>query len=356
MSQSKKKKPDNRAVEKTPALQTIAKAPKGRLAGFIIASVVIAIILIIVGVFYYQERIAPFHQPIITVDNISINMGYFLKRTRLAGADPMRMLDSLAREQVIKLEAPRYVGEISAEDVDQAMRYASNTTSESEFKAWYRQTLNESGLSDSEFKDITRTSLLSALLHEYLAERVPTVAEQIHLHAIILETYEDAEKTRARWEAGEDFADLAREVSLDSSSSENGGDLGWFPRGVLDYSIEYAAFDLSTDNVSESLAYYDVSDTLSDTSSTESTEPLYWYLLMVSEKTDARELDENSLQALKNNALDDWLSAEWKLHEIHWHGLHSENFDSETYAWINYQLAKNETSSTQTSSGSSEGQ
>jgi len=349
MSQSKKKKPDNRAVEKTPALQTIDRAPRRSWTGFIIASVVIAIILIIVGVFYYQERIAPFHQPIITVDNISINMDYFLKRTRLAGADPMSMLDSLAKEQVIKLEAPRYVGEVSAEDVDQAMRYASNTTSESEFKAWYRQTLNESGLSDSEFKDITRTSLLSALLHEYLAERVPTLAEQIHLHAIILATLEDAEKTRARWEAGEDFADLAREVSLDEQSRDKGGDLGWFPRGVLDYNIEYAAFNLSTDNVSESLAYYDVSDT-------SSTEPLYWYLLMVSEKAAARELDENSLQALKDNALDDWLSAEWKLHEIHWHGLHSENFDSETYAWINYQLAKNETSSTQTSSGSSEGQ
>jgi foldase protein PrsA len=344
MSQSKKKKPDNRAVEKTPALQTIDKAPRRSWTGFIIASVVIAIILIIVGVFYYQERVAPFHQTIITVDNISINMDYFLKRARLAGADPMSMLSSLAKEQVIKLEAPRYVGEVSPEDIDQALRYTSNTTSESEFKAWYRQMLNENGLSDSEYREMMRTSLLSARFHVYLAERVPTVAEQIHLHAIILATLEDAEKTRARWEAGEDFADLAREVSLDEESREKGGDLGWFPRGVLDYSIEYAAFDLSTDNVSESLAYYDVSDT-------SSTEPLYWYLLMVSEKADARELDEDRLEVLRSRALEDWLTAEWQLHEIHWHGLHSENFDSETYAWLNYQLSKNQPSSTQTSSG-----
>ncbi|MFC2072569.1 peptidylprolyl isomerase [Chloroflexota bacterium] len=328
MSQSKKNEPGNRSAEKAPGSKIIDKAPKWNRTGFIIASVVLAIILIIVGVFYYQERVVPFQRTILTVDDSTINMDYFLKRTRLAGADPIGMLQTLTREQVIKLAAPQYVGEVSPEDIDRILRDTSNTTSESEFKAWYRQQLNENGLSDPEFKEIIGSGLLTARLHEYLVERMPTVAEQIHPHIILLETYEDAEEVRTRWEAGEDFAALAREVSLDEATKEKGGDLGWFPRGILDFQLEYEAFSLSTGNVSEPSAYYDVSDDPS------SSEVIYYYLLMVSEKAAAREVSEDYLPMLKAKVLDDWYLVELQFHEI------SSNFNSEIYAWLNWQLAK----------------
>ena len=255
-------------------------------------------------------------------------MDYFIKRTRLAGADPIDMLEVLTNELLIKVTAPRYVTEVSPEDIDQELRGIargeSETISESEFKEWYRQLLNEIGLSDSEYKDLVATSLLTSRLYEYLAERVPTVVEQVHLYAIVVEPYEDAEKIRARWEAGEDFADLAREVSLDEVSGEKGGDLGWLPRGVLVSGFDQVAFSLTIGDVSEPLAY--VSDSTSD--------EIFYYLLMVSEKADAREIDEDSLQILKAGALDDWLLAEQEFHEIEW------NFNSEIFAWINWQLAK----------------
>ncbi len=337
MPQLNKTSPGSNPAGKAPGSKAVARDRKGRRTAFIVASVVIVLILIIVGVSLYINA-APFRRIIITVDDTSINMDYFLKRTRLAGADPMAMLNVLTNEQLIKIEAPRYVAEVSPEDVDQALRGIargeSETISESEFKEWYRQLLNEIDLSDSEYKEMVATSLLAARLHVYLAERVPTVAEQVHLHAILLETYEDAEEIRARWEAGEDFADLAREVSLDEESREKGGGMGWFPRGVLDFQIEYVAFSLSTGNVSESLAYYDVSDPLSP-------EVVYYYLLMVSEKADAREVDEDYLPILKAKALDDWLSEKWeeKKDEIEWHGL-KNGFDDYTDKWIQLELAK----------------
>jgi len=260
MSQSKKKGTANRPAEKASDSKATDRDQKGRRTTYIIiASVVVAVILIIFGFFYNQEYVAPFRRTIITVDSTSIDMGYFLKRTRLAGADPFVMLNTLTNELLIKQGAPRYVGEVTPEDIERELRRiargGSETISESEFKEWYRQQLNETEFSESEYREIVHTSLLAARLHEYLAERVPTVAEQVHLHIILLETYEDAEKIRARWEAGEDFADLAREVSLDEESREKGGDLGWFPRGVLPPGLDYAAFNLSTDNVSEPLPY-----------------------------------------------------------------------------------------------------
>ncbi|GAB3022305.1 SurA N-terminal domain-containing protein [Bowmanella dokdonensis] len=69
---------------------------------------------------------------------------------------------------------------------------------------------------------------------------------------ILLETGEDegaarqkAEDILARIEAGEDFAELASEVSDDTFSAESGGDLDWFGRGVMDPAFEEAVFNLS---------------------------------------------------------------------------------------------------------------
>ena len=336
MAPSKKKGTDRRSVEEAPSAEAISRGWQWSWERFIIASVVIALIAIIIGVFYYQNNIAPFRRTIITVDDTTIDIGYFIKRTRLAGADPMMMLTSLTNEQLIKLVAPQYVGEVSAEDITQGLRITasggSGNITESEFKEWYRQQLNETGLSDAEYQEIMSTSLSAARLQEYLAERTPTVAEQIHLHAIMLETYQAAEKTRARWQAGEDFADLAREVSLDKETGEKGGDLGWFPRGILSPGLDYVAFSLSTDNVSEPIPY-DISEPSADPSQSSAPNVVY-YLFLVSEKAGAREVDENYLPALKEKAFENWLVEETGLHKI------SYNFNSEISAWINWQLQK----------------
>jgi len=333
---SKKKKADSQSVEKSPGVKAINRDWKWSWGRFIIASVVVALIAVIISIFYYQNNVAPFRRTIITVDDITIDMGYFIKRARLGGIDPMTMLTSLTNEQLIKLTAPRYVKEVSSEDITQALRITASgengNISESEFKEWYRQQLNETSLSDAEYKEIVRTGLLAVRLHDYLSKRMPTVAEQIHLHAIILETYEDAEKARVRWEAGKDFADLAREISLDKETGEKGGDLGWFPRGILSPGLDYVAFSLSTDNISEPIPF--AGEPSLDPSQPSPTEAVY-YLLMVSEKTDAREVDEDYLPALKDKVFQDWLAKESGFHKI------SYNFNSEINAWISWQLQKN---------------
>ena len=342
MPQLNKTSPGNNPADKAPTSEkhiklreeAINRARKRRRrTAFIIASVVIVLILIIVGVSLYINS-APFRRTIITVDDASINMDYFLKRTRLAGVDSMEMLGVFTNELLIKVTAPRYVAEVSPEDIDQELRRIasgeSETISEIEFKEWYRQLLNEIDFSDSEYRDYIGTRLLSVRLHEYLAERVPTVAEQVHLHAILLST-EETEKIREKVDEGEDLDKLTREIWQDKQSEEEADDLGWLPRGVLVSGFDDIVFSLPIDEVSEPLPY--ISDPRSD--------EIFYYLLMVSEKADAREVDEDSLQILKAKALDDWLLEEIKFHEVEWHGL-KNGFDSETYAWINWQLEKME--------------
>jgi peptidyl-prolyl cis-trans isomerase D len=62
---------------------------------------------------------------------------------------------------------------------------------------------------------------------------------------------EKIEAIKARLDAGEDFADLAREVSQDPGSAQQGGDLGRFGKGVMDPAFEQAAFALAEGQVSD---------------------------------------------------------------------------------------------------------
>lgn len=356
MSQSRKKQ--NRKGSTAPSASPRPQSGdrQGKRTAIILAAVVIIIILAIVGVIGYPVYIAPFHRTVITVDNINISMDYFLKRIKLSGSDPISMMTKLTNDQIVKLGAPRIGISVNPDDIDQTMRaifqgQSGNVSgdaniSESEFNEWYRQQLNESGLSDAEYREIVAVEVLRSGLQQYLVARMPTVAEQIHLYLITLETSKQADKVRARWAAGEKFTDLARELSLDRTTGEKGGEVGWFPKaGILTPQIEYEAFDLSTGNVSQPLPIISEEDQPEG-----GTAPTIvgYQLIMVSERGN-RELDETALQVLQSQVVDNWLSTERQNYNIKWHGL-NDGFDSETYAWINYQVAKGNATKSSSSS------
>jgi peptidyl-prolyl cis-trans isomerase D len=62
---------------------------------------------------------------------------------------------------------------------------------------------------------------------------------------------EEVDSLRARAVAGEDFADLARELSQDPGSAQRGGDLGFFGRGQMVPEFEQAAFALAANELSQ---------------------------------------------------------------------------------------------------------
>lgn len=60
-----------------------------------------------------------------------------------------------------------------------------------------------------------------------------------------------AEELLARIRKGESFSELAKKYSQDPGSAKEGGDLGFFGRGVMDKAFEKAAFALKVGQVSE---------------------------------------------------------------------------------------------------------
>lgn len=92
-------------------------------------------------------------------------------------------------------------------------------------------------------------------LEAYYEQRADDLArEERRASHILVEDDADAEQTladiRERLQAGESFADLAKEFSVDTVSAKEGGDLGYAGRGVYDEAFEEALFALEEGEVS----------------------------------------------------------------------------------------------------------
>lgn len=109
----------------------------------------------------------------------------------------------------------------------------------------FAESLAANNLTEEEFRSLQRQQLLSWKVMDKITADVPDEAEQVHARHILVETEEDAKSILEQLESGADFAELAREHSTDETTKENGGDLGFFPRGVVLAEFEEAAFALA---------------------------------------------------------------------------------------------------------------
>ncbi len=67
---------------------------------------------------------------------------------------------------------------------------------------------------------------------------------------LLVETEEEAKKLKQEIEQGKSFAEAAKEVSLCPSGQE-GGDLGYFGKGMMVKEFEDAAFSMNVGEISD---------------------------------------------------------------------------------------------------------
>jgi len=186
-------------------------------------SIIVAVVGI-VGVGWYIGQYQPLHQTVIRVNDTKFNMDYYVKMLRLYGeAQPDYSMVSLADQVVKVIERNELVRQgamelgfsISDEEVDKELKS------------------HDPPFNDAH-RDVVRIEMLIAKLgDEYFEQTVPVVAEQSYLMAMLLESESQATEVTARLESGEDFGELAGELSLESFSKGTNGELGWLPKEVL---------------------------------------------------------------------------------------------------------------------------
>jgi parvulin-like peptidyl-prolyl isomerase len=166
--------------------------------------------------------------------------------------------------------------------------------SEEDFRRLYQSFLSilgkEAGISEQEYREMIAVELLREKLRQALAEKVPTTAEQVHARHILLDSEEEAKKVLEELKAGADFAELARKYSKDEDTKENGGDLGWFPKGEWEPAFDAVAFSLKVGEISDVVR----------------TSRGYHIIKVEGHEMD-RELDPDYLAQKRAAALDEWL-------------------------------------------------
>lgn len=106
-------------------------------------------------------------------------------------------------------------------------------------------------ISEEQFRWIIESQITMDKVKQAITTDIDTEEEQVWARHILVETEEEAEEVLDQLESGADFAELAQEVSTDTGSGANGGDLGWFGKDQMVAPFEEAAFSLEIGEISE---------------------------------------------------------------------------------------------------------
>jgi parvulin-like peptidyl-prolyl isomerase len=101
------------------------------------------------------------------------------------------------------------------------------------------------GISAEDYPERLREALLTAAVNQQVTANVPTTTAEVHARHIVVADEATARDILNQLNGGADFAQLAEQYSLDRSTSEAGGDLGWITPGLLlQPEVEAAIFSL----------------------------------------------------------------------------------------------------------------
>ena len=166
----------------------------------------------------------------------------------------------------------------------------------------YAQTILDSAygsaVSFDYLKNYAKNILTDNKLFEKDLEDRVFEAEMVSARHILVEDEDTAKEILAKLDAGEDWATLASEHSLDTSNKDNSGDLGWFGRGEMVAEFEEAAFGLEPGEISEPV------------------QTSFGYHIIASDGKEVRPLSGSALQNAQNAAYDEWTMSLRAKHDI----------------------------------------
>lgn len=109
----------------------------------------------------------------------------------------------------------------------------------SEFRQFVSSLLAQQKLGET----LVTTDTVRQQVTDQIMAEASQKTEQVHSAHILVETQEQAQQVLDRLAKGEKFEDLAKELSKDTGSAANGGDLGWVGKGQFVPEFEKAIFE-----------------------------------------------------------------------------------------------------------------
>nr|WP_303874616.1 peptidylprolyl isomerase [Tepidanaerobacter acetatoxydans] len=117
--------------------------------------------------------------------------------------------------------------------------------------------------------------------------------EQVKASHILVDSEDKAKEVKTKLLNGEDFAELAKNYSIDTANNQRGGELGFFARGEMVPEFENVAFSLEVGEISEPVKT-----------------DFGYHIIKVEDKKQAKEaMYEESKEDIRNILLEEKLSA-----------------------------------------------
>lgn len=160
-----------------------------------------------------------------------------------------------------------------------------------QFMTW----LQTNHYDEIEFRKVLKRQLAASWMRENIANSVPASGEQVHARQILVSDRAAADALYQKLQAGNDFETLVKQYD-----TTTGGDLGWFPRGILyQQEIEDAVFALNAGEYS----------TVIETA-------IGYHIVQVIERSSEHPYSADALHLLQEQAVQSWLDARWAASSI----------------------------------------
>jgi parvulin-like peptidyl-prolyl isomerase len=144
-------------------------------------------------------------------------------------------------------------------------------------------------VSEKDLRAVLEANLIRTKLEDVLLKDVERIQPYIWARHILVDSEEQANEVRTRYQAGESFCKLASELSTDPGSKDGCGDLGWFTKGSMVAEFEDAAFALNVGDISEPV------------------KSQFGYHVILSLGKEDRSLSESEFQQLRQTKFQEWL-------------------------------------------------
>lgn len=153
----------------------------------------------------------------------------------------IEVLNAMIEQEVIAQFAEEHGIGVGDEELDAEVERLRGNRGEMDGEA----RLADGRYAQADFRAAVHGQMLAGRVRDYVTAGLDGMVEHAHARHILVATQAEAQAALGRLAAGEDFASLAAEVSLDVTSRAGGGDLGWFIRGeLLDAILTETAFSI----------------------------------------------------------------------------------------------------------------
>lgn len=161
-----------------------------------------------------------------------------------------------------------------------------------EWESFQTEVLPLADLSPDEYLDLfIKPQVARDEINAQLVNDVAQSGPQANVDHIMVRTEDLANQVEARLKHGEKFSDLAEELSIDTATAGQGGQLGWVTQGELPEALDAAAFRMEPGSISAPIET-----------------PVGWHILRLNDRQDDRPLTTNQYTSATSSVEATWLA------------------------------------------------